>query len=248
MPFTLAHTAAILPFHRFFSKYFSISALLMGSMAPDFEFFLRITLYGIWGHTWWGVLFFNLPVSIILCLFFHKYVKRSLIDHLPPFLYQRLAKYKNLDWYIYFKANWLKVIFSILIGVLTHFLWDNFTHEPNYTFPFYFDVLAHVFLLNGKAVPLYSILQVLSSALGMLYFVFFVVKMPRNKELNAIDYTKRLRYWVWVAIIFCLVIIVRYIIGVPEEKPIGQIIVVSISALLISVSLISQLFKTNEET
>ncbi|WP_341227105.1 DUF4184 family protein [uncultured Arcticibacterium sp.] len=247
MPFTLAHTAAILPFRRFLSKYLSISGLLMGSMAPDFEFFLRVTLYGIWGHTWWGVLFFNLPVSILLCLFFHIYVKRSLIDHLPPFLHQRLAKYKNLDWYFYFKANWLKVFFSILIGVLTHFLWDNFTHEPNYTFPFYFDDLSHVFLLNGKPIALYSILQVLSSVFGMLYFVYFLLKIPRDTSLNGISYTKRLKYWVWVAIVFCLVIIIRYLIGVPDEKPIGQIIVVSISALLISISLISQLLK-NEQT
>ncbi|AWV99099.1 DUF4184 family protein [Arcticibacterium luteifluviistationis] len=247
MPFTLAHTAAILPFRRFFSKYFSISGLIMGSMAPDFEFFLRVTLYGIWGHTWWGVLFFNLPVSIILCLYFHIYVKKSLIDHLPPFLYQRLAKYKNLDWYIYFKKNWLKVILSILVGVLTHFIWDNFTHEPNYIFPFYLDILSSVFLLNEKPLAVYTVLQILSSIIGMLYFFYFMAKMPKEEGLNALAYTKRKRYWIWVSIVFCLVIIVRYAIGVPDEKPIGQIIVVSVSASLISISLISQLFK-NEQT
>lgn len=40
LPLTFAHPAAVLPFSRK-SKYIHFSALVLGSMAPDFEYFLR---------------------------------------------------------------------------------------------------------------------------------------------------------------------------------------------------------------
>ena len=40
MPLTFAHPSAILPFSRI-SRYINFSAMVFGSMAPDFEYFLR---------------------------------------------------------------------------------------------------------------------------------------------------------------------------------------------------------------
>lgn len=40
MPLTFAHPAAVLPFSRN-SKYVNFLALVLGSMAPDFEYFLH---------------------------------------------------------------------------------------------------------------------------------------------------------------------------------------------------------------
>ena len=45
MPLTFAHPAAILPFSRK-SKYINFSAIVFGSMAPDFEYFLRGDQWG----------------------------------------------------------------------------------------------------------------------------------------------------------------------------------------------------------
>ena len=50
MPLTFAHPAAILPFSRK-SKYINFSAMVFGSMAPDFEYFLRGQPMGGIGHT-----------------------------------------------------------------------------------------------------------------------------------------------------------------------------------------------------
>ncbi len=52
MPFTFAHPAAVLPFMKKQSKYISVTALILGSMAPDFEYFYildRMVLLAIHG-------------------------------------------------------------------------------------------------------------------------------------------------------------------------------------------------------
>jgi hypothetical protein len=141
MPFTLSHTLAIYPFRKFCGKYLSFSGLFMGSMVPDFEFFFRVTLYAVWSHTFWGVFLFDLPLALLLLLIFHQWTKKALILHLPTFLFQRFFNRIDENWWLFFKKSLFKVIISILIGIFTHFAWDNFTHEPNYISPIYFNFL-----------------------------------------------------------------------------------------------------------
>lgn len=42
MPFTFAHPATVLPFAKKHSKHISVTALILGSMAPDFEYFCTL--------------------------------------------------------------------------------------------------------------------------------------------------------------------------------------------------------------
>lgn len=51
MPFTLAHPAAVLPFWR---SRLHFPALLLGSVAPDFGYFLAGRPVSGAGHTLWG--------------------------------------------------------------------------------------------------------------------------------------------------------------------------------------------------
>ena len=43
MPFTFAHPAIVLPFYKK-PKFFSMTTLIIGSMSPDFEYFLRMKI------------------------------------------------------------------------------------------------------------------------------------------------------------------------------------------------------------
>ena len=246
MPFTLSHIVAIVPFYKYFKKYFSISGLIMGSMAPDFEFFLRITLFGIWGHTFKGIFFFDLPVSILLILVFHFWVRDALIVYLPTPISLKYAKYYKKDWVNFLKKNYIKVILSILLGIFTHFAWDNITHEPNYVSPFYCIFLESNLKVFGFKIPFYSVLQIASSILGLAWFmrVFF-------KEIN-ISYlfekfgAKR-KFWLYFFIVTLTIFSCRYIIGVPDEKPLGQLIVVFIGSCIYSLILVSIFYpKPNE--
>lgn len=251
MPFTLSHVVAVYPFKKLTPKYLSVSGLVMGSMAPDFEFFIRVTLYGIWGHSFWGIFLFNLPVSLLLCLLFHQVVKRTLILHLPQALYARYYAYAELNWLQFFKENALKVVLSVLIGIFTHFLWDNFTHAPNYVSPFYTDFLLEELSLFGKNIPIYEIFQLGSSVIGLAGFLLLIYVPKATVNVAFRPQTNIWNYWVKVFLVGVMVVIIRYAIGVPDEKPKEQLLVISISAFLIGLTLVSwfwqQRNKSNED-
>ena len=50
MPFTFAHPAIVLPFYKK-PKFFSMTTLIIGSMSPDFEYFLRVKIKSDMSHT-----------------------------------------------------------------------------------------------------------------------------------------------------------------------------------------------------
>ncbi|MFY9676569.1 MAG: DUF4184 family protein [Terriglobales bacterium] len=74
MPFTPAHIAAAYPFRR---TRFVWSALIVGTMAPDFEYFLRMALEARHGHSFPGVFLLTLPLALVTLWLFHKFVKRN---------------------------------------------------------------------------------------------------------------------------------------------------------------------------
>ncbi len=89
MPFTLAHSAAALPFRRL---RLVPSALVIGTFAPDFEYFLRVTHSGRFGHTLVGSFVFTLPVALVVLWIFHTFVKVPVTMLLPDAIQRRLAK------------------------------------------------------------------------------------------------------------------------------------------------------------
>lgn len=246
MPFTLSHVVAIVPFYKYSKKYFSISGLIMGSMAPDFEFFLRITLFGIWGHTFKGIFLFDFPISILLILVFHLWIRDALIAYLPTSISLKYTKYYKQDWIKYLKKNYLKVIVSVFLGIFTHFAWDNITHEPNYVSPFYINFLETNLNVFGFNLPLYSLLQIISSILGLAWFLQVLFKEIKFSSLFN-NFGPKFKFWVYFFFVTLTIFSCRYVVGVPDEKPVGQIIVVFIGSCIYSLILVSVFYpKPNE--
>lgn len=69
IPFTCSHPALIIPL-RWYG--FVLSALIIGSMAPDFEYFIRFSTTRTISHTIPGVFTFCLPAGFIVFLLYHK--------------------------------------------------------------------------------------------------------------------------------------------------------------------------------
>jgi hypothetical protein len=42
MPFTFAHPAIVLPLKHLPKRWYSLTGLIIGSMTPDFEYFIRM--------------------------------------------------------------------------------------------------------------------------------------------------------------------------------------------------------------
>ncbi|RKZ85433.1 MAG: hypothetical protein DRR19_16380 [Candidatus Parabeggiatoa sp. nov. 1] len=61
MPFTLSHPAAAVPLAR---GGLVLSALVVGSMSPDFLYFLCLSTQYQFGHTFIGVFVFDIPTGL----------------------------------------------------------------------------------------------------------------------------------------------------------------------------------------
>jgi len=82
MPLTISHPAAAVPLAR---SGLALSALVIGSMTPDFPYFFPFFPYGYISHSLIGLLIYCLPVGLFSLGVFHfliKYPVLSLLGHL----------------------------------------------------------------------------------------------------------------------------------------------------------------------
>lgn len=202
MPFTFAHPVAILPFINDRRKLFSSSGLVIGSIIPDFESFVMEDTHKVYGHTWWGVLWFDLPLAIIVSFIFHGIARDPLIRNLPNFIGNKFKHMIGFSWWRFFKRHFVVVIVSMLIGITSHLLLDAFTHL-NLADP---DATDSNIYFGG--IRLYLILQYSVSLLGLLIIMLYIIKMPTERSfklkhekmrfrINAYKpQTNKMPYWV----------------------------------------------------
>lgn len=162
MPFTFSHPAIVVPLTFLNKNKFSVTALTIGSITPDFEYFINFKQQSNYSHTWLGIFWFDLPISIILFYLFNKLVKDELIDSLPDFLNCRFSRFKNLKRIIFTKERYLIVVTSLIIGITSHLFWDKLLHrsvrlvdEPEDYYPVFWDANSIV----GAAVIAYMVLK-----------------------------------------------------------------------------------------
>lgn len=166
MPFTFAHPAAVLPFITWDHKFWVPSALVVGSMAPDFEYFCRLQCVSLWSHTPAGLFSFCLPVGLAVFWIYHVFQKELVVSWLPkPCVCERC--YLSTSSPPFSFSYLLRICLSLLLGAGTHLLWDGFTHGNGFLLP-HIPVLSTVLILpGGLEVRLHSLLQDLSTVVGM---------------------------------------------------------------------------------
>jgi hypothetical protein len=241
MPFTFSHPAIVLPLTCLPKRWFSLTGLVIGSMTPDFEYFIRMKVESEYSHTLTGLLWFDLPLGLLLCFIFQNIVRNSLFDNLPSFLKSRFLTFKRFNWNRHFKENWLVVIISILIGAASHLFWDSFTHSNGY-FVQTISALTNTVDLLGRQVPILKILQHSSTLFGGLLIAYVIYKLPTDTHVNERINPK---YWITFFSLALTIILIRLFIGL-ELKQYGSVIVTAISAALISLTLTPWLTKTTE--
>ncbi|MEC0249189.1 DUF4184 family protein [Paenibacillus chitinolyticus] len=162
MPFTFAHPVAVMPWWN--KTTLPVSALIIGCMSPDFEYFVRFRAAGVWSHDGAGIVLFNLPVILVLFLLFETVVRPALYDYLPgrfPYRWRREGVIP-----VSFKG-WFTVAVLGLAGTGTHLIWDQFTHEGAW-------LVHHISFLSGSItagrleVPVYKAAQHGSTLIGLI--------------------------------------------------------------------------------
>ncbi len=200
MPFTLAHPAIVILLNK--SKRFSFTALITGSMVPDFEFFFQLREVENIGHHWYGILLFDLPVALGFCFLFHNLLRNILVINLPAFLRNRFAGVLNFDWNGYARTNKWNFAVSLFIGIASHILLDGFTHYDG-LFVEMLPVLTVKTSIAGFELPVFYLLQLVFSIMGLLAVFLVILRMPRQQKNIPGEKNK----WYWPLFLLTLSVI-----------------------------------------
>jgi hypothetical protein len=178
VPFTLAHAAAALPSRRL---RLIPSAVIIGTFAPDFEYFLRFAPDRGFGHTWRGILELSFPLAILVLWIFHTFVKVPVIGLLPDGLRRRLVG-QAFGFEFCGAGRLLLIAASILLGIGTHVVWDSFTHP--YYWPYrHWSLLRETLRVPVLGtIPYYKLFQHGSTVLGLAILLVWVLHWYRNTE------------------------------------------------------------------
>jgi len=240
MAFTTSHPAAVLAFNYLPKRWFSLTGLVIGSMIPDFEYFIRMTMETKYSHTFWGMFWFDLPLSLLFMLIYNGWVKDKLIDHLPGYLNRRFSVMRNSG-RPYFKRPLLIVAVSILIGTASHLFWDSFTHRGRY-FVRHISILTNSVSIAGHPVLVYNIVQHISTLVGAIVIVYATAQLPVSKltKTQNIGY-----YWIKIIAVTVLFLIIRLFMDLSIHL-FGDVIVTTVSGLLIGLIIVSIFTPTAE--
>jgi len=177
MPFTVSHAAAVLPLQRYTKL--PLTALMVGSMAPDFIYFFSQHASRSLSHSITGLFTFCLPVGLFTWLFYVAILEKATITLLSDRWHTRFAHTDAITVPLIARAA-----FAIFLGAITHLVWDSFTHRATFA--------THAFpvLLRptpGLAwLPIYHLLHGLSSVVGLLILARWARHLHRQPAKSLI--------------------------------------------------------------
>jgi hypothetical protein len=164
MPFTISHTAAVLPFSKWLARWKLLSAATIGAMVPDFRIFFP-GMPRVETHSYEALITFCLPVGLITYWVFQLLIKTPVLQVLPEGPYARwrpFAAEANIrSW-----RQWLLAAGGVLGGALTHLIWDAFTHDSGRGVRM-FPVLDDTIDIGSRHFPATYVLQDLGSLIGL---------------------------------------------------------------------------------
>jgi hypothetical protein len=172
VPFTFSHPAAVLPLPRWVPA-LPLTALVIGSMAPDAEYYLpfapvprRLT------HSFVGVATADLALGLGILVTVQLVLAAPLAALLPrPWAAQvrgwgragvpRTARQAAF------------IVVALMLGALTHVSWDAFTHVNG-------QVVEHAPALRTRIghYPVFQWLQLLSSLFGLAVVAVVLARRP----------------------------------------------------------------------
>ena len=189
MAFTLAHMAAALPFYRC-QKWLHVEALFIGTMLPDLPYFLNSKpIVAQHSHQWVGLLTYCLPWGLATFVLWHWLLKSALIALIEP--WQRVqgltghnhhspqADLPQHPFGLWFTARfkriglfWIKVVMGLLLGAVTHLIWDGTTH-PDGFIAMQLGLQYPVTIAYLGDIPMARFLQYVSSLFALILLIGF---------------------------------------------------------------------------
>jgi hypothetical protein len=192
MPFTASHAAAVLPLLR---TPLPASALVVGSMAPDFPFFLPVDP-GLRTHTAAAIVTTDLLFGVPAWLLWHALLAAPALWAAPRALRVRLA---GVPLGVRARLGSVRAVLltvaALAVGSATHVLWDEFTHARRWG-PEHIPALGETWWL----MPGYRWLQYLSSLVGALILLAWLAHWWRRTPATAPD-DRPGPWWPWALLV-----------------------------------------------
>lgn len=165
MPFTISHIAAVLPLTAGRAgRVFVPGALAIGAMVPDLPYFVPPHVGAAWSHSAVGPFTIDLVLGVAVFALWHAVLRQPLTDLGPRWLRSRLPDRPGMP-----ARRWLSVAVSVVIGAVTHVVWDAFTHTGRWG-------PRHVGWLNIEVtgLPWLKWFQYGSGVIGLLVLLIWV--------------------------------------------------------------------------
>lgn len=198
MPFTVSHAAAVLPIHRWSRGVLPLSALMVGSMSPDFGYVFAYEVSRPLTHSFAGLFIFSLPAGLAVWLFYVAVLEKATITLLSDRWHARFARTDAITLPLVLRAA-----LAVVLGAVTHLLWDSFTHRGTFmtdAFPVLLERTPGIGWL-----PIYHLLHGLSSVVGLVilgYWLRHLHRQPPRALLRPYQITEQARaiaLWVLIA-------------------------------------------------
>jgi hypothetical protein len=171
VPFTISHAAAVLPLQK---TRLPLAALMIGSMSPDFAYFLPGASLRVETHSIPGVFWFCWPVSLALWLLFVRVLEQPTLALLPDRWH---ARFRPSDRQITLRTLALASA-AVIVGAFTHLVWDSFTHRGTLAVETFPALHAVAFHYNGWRIRWFMVLQHLSTVIGLAILAIWAWRLP----------------------------------------------------------------------
>lgn len=200
MPWTFAHPAAILPLRNIGGLRLPLAALVIGSLAPDFGYYLGFFQLATFAHSWLGILVLCLPTgAVVLALF--AAIRHDLVRLLPqPHRGALVASMQECHSTNNRPSMLLANALGLCVGAATHAIWDSLTHASGLVVHLVPALQTHLFTLGSRKMHVYNLLQHTSTIIGLLAMLLtyrrWLAQSPPNIPTNPTE--ERSRYAVLI--------------------------------------------------
>jgi hypothetical protein len=211
--------------------------MALGSMSPDFEYFLRGYPVGIYGHTLLGAVLFDLPLAAIVWFIGRHVVFEQVTPYLPVFLQitgiSETERFRPLSILIF--------IYSALAGIFTHIAWDSFTHL-NGAMVNLIPALRETIHINAYEIPVFKFLQHGSTLAGFILIAVFLLYAGKRRTVDARGnktLTGKFLFWTVFACIASSIFSLWFLLSAISVIDYGIIVVRLIDSAILGLLLIS---------
>ncbi|MHA3060012.1 DUF4184 family protein [Acinetobacter sp. ANC 4636] len=177
MPFTISHAVLALPLRKLFKHQLPMAGLAIGCMAPDLAWLFSANVQS---HQWSSLVFPDLLVGLFFAAIWYLIWRPIFYDY---FRIRDPLQIVDIDGYCDF---FLKLSIAIILGTITHVLWDGFSHDDVKNIAFK-ELLSQPIVFLNIQTKVSILTQVLFSIvpLPIIFYILYCYYQDHKDVLQA---------------------------------------------------------------